>query len=152
MAEFKKLSEVEQIESASDNATVLIEEGGEIKRVPKKEVGGGGAIKTVIIKSSDYDNAIAGVQTMASAEPEITYECINMTFEEAYQTMANGEPLGVVGMLALNVAPVCTTLALTTFGGTMLGVPCIGISFMRPQIELFWTSDGLSTEEPGGEK
>lgn len=42
MAEFKKLSEVEQLESASDNATVLIEEGGEIKRVPKKEVGGAG--------------------------------------------------------------------------------------------------------------
>lgn len=42
MAEFKKLSEVEQIETASDNATVLIEEGGEIKRVPKKEVGGAG--------------------------------------------------------------------------------------------------------------
>lgn len=42
MAEFKKLSEVEQIETASDNATVLVEEGGEIKRVPKKEVGGAG--------------------------------------------------------------------------------------------------------------
>ena len=30
MAEFKKLSEVEQIETASDNATVLVEENGEI--------------------------------------------------------------------------------------------------------------------------
>ena len=42
MAEFKKLSEVEQIESVSDNATVLVEEGGEIKRVPKTAVGGAG--------------------------------------------------------------------------------------------------------------
>jgi hypothetical protein len=99
MAEFKKLSEVEQIETVSDNATVLVEEGGEIKRVPKTEVGGGGAIKTVIIKSSDYDNAIAGVQTMAAAAPEATYECINMTFDEAYQTMANGEPLGAIAMI-----------------------------------------------------
>lgn len=48
MAEFKKLSEVEQIETASDNATVLVEEGGDIKRVPKKEVGGaGGYIATL---------------------------------------------------------------------------------------------------------
>ena len=42
MTEFKKLSEVEQIETASNNATVLIETNGEIKRVPKKEVGGAG--------------------------------------------------------------------------------------------------------------
>lgn len=42
MAEFKKLSEVEVLETSSDNATVLVEEGGDIKRVPKKEVGGAG--------------------------------------------------------------------------------------------------------------
>jgi hypothetical protein len=50
MAEFKKLSEVEQIESVSDNATVLVEEDGEIKRVPKKEVGGAGGY---VIKLSE---------------------------------------------------------------------------------------------------
>lgn len=147
--EFMKLADVEVVETATETDKVLIEQNGEIKRVPKTEVGGGGAIKTVIIKSSDYDNAIAGMQTMASA-PEITYECINMTFEEAYQTMANGEPLSVVGMLTRSITPICTTLALTIFGGTMIGVPSIGISFMEPQIDLFWTSDGLSTEEPGG--
>lgn len=42
MAEFKKLSEVEQIETASENDTVLIEEEGEIKRVPTSAVGGSG--------------------------------------------------------------------------------------------------------------
>lgn len=50
MAEFKKLSEVDILETASDNATVLIEEGGDIKRVPKKEVGGaGGYIATLTV-------------------------------------------------------------------------------------------------------
>lgn len=50
MAEFKKLSEVDVLETASDNATVLIEEGGDIKRVPKKEVGGaGGYIATLTV-------------------------------------------------------------------------------------------------------
>lgn len=42
MAEFKKLSEVDLLETSSDNTTVLVEDGGEIKRVPKKEVGGAG--------------------------------------------------------------------------------------------------------------
>ena len=48
MAEFKKLSEVEMLESTSDNTTVLVEEGGEIKRVAKSKVGGaGGYVVTV---------------------------------------------------------------------------------------------------------
>lgn len=54
MAEFKKLSEVEQIESVSDNATVLVEDGGEIKRVSKSAVGGAGGY--VIKLSESYIN------------------------------------------------------------------------------------------------
>lgn len=57
MAEFKKLSEVEQIEAASDNATVLIEEGGDIKRVPKSAVGGAGGY-VVVITENDLNNPI----------------------------------------------------------------------------------------------
>lgn len=40
MADFKKLSAVDMVETVSDAATVLIEEHGVIKRVPKDEVGG----------------------------------------------------------------------------------------------------------------
>lgn len=147
MAEFKKLSEVEQIETASDNATVLVEEGGEIKRVPKKEVGGAG-IAMAIIKDSGYDNALAGLQTMAAA-PTYTYECINMTFEEAYQTMAGGEPLSIFGMFTSDGA--LNLYGFAMFAGTMIGVPCIMVGFAMgsntvPQ--LYWTADGLSTEMP----
>ena len=48
MAEFKKLSEVEMLESTSDNTTVLVEDSGEIKRVAKSKVGGaGGYVATI---------------------------------------------------------------------------------------------------------
>lgn len=57
MTEFKKLSEVEQIETASENVTVLIEEEGEIKRVPKKEVGGAGGYIAVLTQN-DYNNPV----------------------------------------------------------------------------------------------
>lgn len=40
MADFKKLSAVEKVESAKDSATVLIEEDGIVKRVSKDEIGG----------------------------------------------------------------------------------------------------------------
>ena len=147
--EFKRLGEVTLVEEAVDTANVLIEENGEIKRVPKTEVGGTG-FPTAIIKDSGYDNALAGMQTMIAAGPVLTYECINMTFEEAYETMASGGILNTIGMFsgegAMNVQ------GAATFAGTMLGVPCIIISFtfMSNMIaELFWTADGLSTSSPG---
>ena len=144
MMEFKKLSEVEQIESASDNATVLIEDNGEIKRVPKKEVGGAGSIATAIIKSSEYDNAIAGISTMIAVQ-ETTYECINMTFDEAYQIIANGEPLQVHFMGSIDGIPynACCMVYLVT---TVYGVPCLEIGVYIGS--LFWTANGFSTEEP----
>ena len=40
MAEFKKLSAVETVETVGETANVLIEENGVIRRAPKNEVGG----------------------------------------------------------------------------------------------------------------
>lgn len=60
-AEFKKLSEVTTLEEAAETAYVLIEENGEIYRVPKTAVGGAGGIKTAIIRDSGYLNAINGM-------------------------------------------------------------------------------------------
>ena len=149
--EFKKLSEVTTLEEAAETAHVLIEENGEIYRVPKTAVGGaGGGIKTAIIRDSGYLNAIAGVSTMASAAPAVTCECINMTFEEAYETMAKGEPLNVVGMLLDRGAP-ANLQGFVMFDGTAtFGVPCIVVLFKLTSnaITLFWTADGLSTSEP----
>ena len=145
--EFKKLSEVDVLEEAAETAHVLIEENGEIYRVPKTAVGGaGGGIKTAIIRDSEYLNAIAGLSTMVSAAPAVTYGCINMTFEEAYETMANGEPLNVVGMFtgegAINMQ------GSVVFAGTAMGVPCIWVIFANEPSNLYWTADGLSTSRP----
>lgn len=77
MAEFKKLSEVEQIETASDNATVLVEEGGEIKRVPKKEVGGaGGYIATITVNDMDNPAVDFGMGPVISENYDEMYEVL----------------------------------------------------------------------------
>lgn len=147
--DFVKLSEVTVLEEVSDTASVLVEQNGEIYRAPKTQVGGAGGIKTAIIRDSGYLNAIAGVSTMASAAPAVTYECLNMTFEEAYETMANGEPLMVVGMLTVHGDAMCG-LCEVIFGGTStFGVPCI---IIQGSTALYWTADGLSTSEPSGGK
>lgn len=149
--DFVKLSEVTVLEEVSDTASVLVEQNGEIYRAPKTQVGGAGGIKTAIIRDSGYLNAIAGVSTMASDAPAYTYECLNMTFEEAYETMANGELLMVVCMLTADGA--INIQGATDFLGTMMGVPCIVLRFMISSVfTLYWTADGLSTSRPSGGK
>ena len=140
----------ETLEEVPEGATVLAEVNGEIKRVPSAGLGGAG-IKTAIIKDSYYDNALAGVQAAESVE-EVTYECINMTFEEAYETMANGEPLGVFGMITTEGS--MTIYGILMFAGTAIfGVPCIMAGFAMPYggdpLGLYWTADGISIESPG---
>ena len=148
--EFKKLSEVTALEEAAETAYVLVEENGEIYRVPKTAVGGaGGGIKIAIIRDSGYLNAIAGVSTMTSAAPAYTYECLNMTFEEAYETMLNGEPLMVVSMFTIDRLALCGLCQVNFAGTSTFGVPCI---IIQGSTTLFWTADGLSTSEPSSGK
>ena len=47
--EFKKLSEVTKLEEAAETAYVLIEENGEIYRVPKTAVGGAGGMQGMVV-------------------------------------------------------------------------------------------------------
>lgn len=141
--EFKKLGEVEALDEVPENANALVEVDGAIKRVPGSGLGGAAGIKTAIIKTSDYDDALAGVQTTASAE--ITYSCINMTFEEAYATMAAGEPLAV--MVMMNAEGAMCIPGIVAFAGTALGYEALmvgayfGSSMVMAQ---YWTADGFT--------
>ena len=154
--DFVKLSEVTVLEEVSDTASVLVEQNGEIYRAPKTQVGGAGGIKTAIIRDSGYLNAIAQLSPMMQtgpSTPAYTYECINMTFEEAYKTMLNGEPLMVVGMVTVRGA--VNVQGSVMFAGTEeFGTPCLIVDFKPTPtsntLTLFWTADGLSTSQPSG--
>lgn len=75
MAEFKKLSEVEMLETTSDNTTVLVEDGGEIKRVDKSKVGGaGGYIATVTME--DLEMSMSDV-IFISENYDALYDVLN---------------------------------------------------------------------------
>ena len=148
--EFKKLSEVAAMDEVPDGAKVLAESNGQIVRVPGSGLGGSGGIKTAIIKSSDYDQVVQFVKGELPAPPsgDATYECINMTFEEAYNALANGEPMNAhlmpSGNTAMNIP--CAVF----FLGTMINsAPCIGIYATSGSFRFYWTADGISTTEPG---
>jgi len=138
------------MEAVSENTYALVEENGTLKRVPGSMLGGSGGVKTVIIKDSLYDDAISEVDNpVPMAGLAITYECINMTFEEAYETMKNGEPLMAVLMLVTD-GPMCTP-GIVFFAGTAAdtGEPTIVIS--EPHIsfmQFIWTANGIEEYQP----
>lgn len=139
---YKKLADVEALTEVPEGATVFAEVDGEVKRIPGSGLGGSD-IKTAIIKSSDYDNALAGA--MPGDASEASFTCINMTFEEAHQIMVSGELLNANVMFVSGGAPgICQ--AMVGFATHMFGVPCIMIDGYDGL--LFWTADGLSTESP----
>lgn len=142
--EMAKLAGVETLTEVPEGATVLAEVDGAIKRVPGAGLGSG--IKTAIIKDSNYDNALAGmaVAKTGAEVPEVTYSCINMTYEEACEIFLKGEPLNVVLMTA--------TGGLAIISGLVGFMPGLGIMAMFDFMELvlYWTSSGITTEMPGG--
>ncbi|MBQ8615992.1 MAG: hypothetical protein IJ418_00635 [Clostridia bacterium] len=144
------LRETELVETPAEGATLFcLNPDGTVNRVSAANVGGSGGIKTAIIKDSGYDNAIAGVQSASYSTPENTYECINMTFEEAYQLMANGEPLQALGMFTGEGGTCGCSGALAVNITSVFETPCIGMEWMVNELTLYWTAAGLSTTQPG---
>lgn len=135
--EMAKLAGVETLTEVPEGATVLAEVDGAIKRVPGAGLGSG--IKTAIIKDSNYDNALTGA-AVAQTDAEVTYSCINMTYEEACEIFLNGEPLNIVLMTA--------TEGLATISGAAGFRPGLGIiaMFELVNLQLFWTSSGITAE------
>ena len=158
--EFKKLADVEALPEVPEVATVFAEVNGEVKRIPSS--GLGGVVKTAIIKDSRYDDAVASMMNPAepsvaaadAVEPEYSFSCLNMTFEEAYETMAAGEPLDAKVMVA-DGGPMVISAQVVGFAGiAMTGVPMIVLmgNVNETTITLFWTADGISTKPPADGK
>lgn len=77
--EFTKLSEVEVVNTATDTDKILIEQNGEIKRVPKTEVGGVGGY-------------IATLTTADISSPQVSFNGIVLSenYDELYDVLCAG--------------------------------------------------------------
>lgn len=154
--EFKKLADVDALDEVPEVATVLAEVEGEIKRIPSS--GLGGIVKTAIIKQSDYDDMVEFMATPQSNPTSVsplntdgdpTFSCLNMTFEEAYETMLAGEPLDAIVMLNPGDSPVVMHGMIVFCGVQMGGTPTIVIDMTS--LALFWTADGIYDPNSGGD-
>lgn len=144
-----KLVQVEALEEVPEGATVLAEVNGEIKRVPSDGLGGG---KALVIKSSDFDNAMAGVSAVVSAAPADTYTA-NMTFDEVMTAFASGELIGGFLFDAIDGMPYRYPIITMMYNASGYIVPCLMLLAAEMQSQtlfpLFWTADGgISATEP----
>ena len=139
----------ETLAEVPEGATVLAEVNGEIKRVPSDGLGGG---KALVIKSSDFDNAMAGVAAAIAAIPEDTYTA-NMTFDEVMTAFASSELIGGFLFDAIESVPYRYPIITMCYDATKYVVPCLVIRAIenssQTQITLYWTAaDGISTTAP----
>lgn len=142
--QYKTANQLPIMEEVTGNTYALVEENGTLKRVSGSSLGGS-SIKTAIIKSSTYDNAISGPPEMNNEAA--TYSCINMTFEEAHQTMSNGEPLQAIIMFVADMMPSCLQPTFVSLADAAIGAPTICIIGAQ-EFRYFWTADGISTTPP----
>ena len=135
----------ETLAEVPEGATVLAEVNGEIKRVPSNGLGGGG--KALVIKSSDFDNAMAGVAAATGdPTPAVTYTA-NMTFNEAVAAFTNCEMSGAYLFASSKGMPMTMPMFMIGLDSTTFVVPCLVL--MNENVHLYWTADGgISTTQP----
>lgn len=156
--EFMSLAEVEALPEVPENATVLAEVGGSIKRIPGEGLGGSG--NNLVIVESSFTDFYTGLSTAIEAGSAYTYTA-NMEFADALAAFRACELTNAVlygraeGPMLLNCAiadygammPVSasdTSPAPQTIDCLLIAAEFSGNSY----VNLYWTADGISTEAP----
>lgn len=156
--EFKRLADVEALREVPENATVLAEVNGSIKRVPGNGLGGSG--NGIVIVMEDPN---ASPKTFVNVTPVYTFTA-NIDFADAMASFRNHEITSVV-VYGLNSvmnpsAPNAAAGAVKDYQvmdiaamadmTSMAGIDCLVVTILMSQMELYWTANGISTEAPGG--
>ena len=143
---FTSIVETEVLTEVPDGATVLVESDGKIKRVLNDRLGG--VIKTATIKSNSYDLVLNGETIPDNFEYE--YECIDMTFEQAWNAFESGKILNFNYFVTISETAIpgcCSHAEFVQY--KEVGVKFIRINLCNDGRDLWWTSDGLSSVPPG---
>lgn len=145
--EFMSLAEVEALPEVPENATVLAEVDGSIKRIPGEGLGGSGN-NLVIVESSFTDYYNPSEVSEQVGLPSYTYTA-NMEFADALAAFRACELTNAV-LYAFNNGPIFMNCAVMDCS-PMTSVDCLCIVaelLGKVYIALYWTADGISTEAP----
>ena len=158
--EFMSLAEVEALPEVPENATVLAEVGGSIKRIPGEGLGGSG--NNLVIVESSFTDFYSNTPSPKISGSSYTYTA-NMEFADALAAFRACELTNAVlyafteGPMFINcvVADLGATMSVSAATGTsepVQTIDCLGIiaEFAGDRIVLYWTADGISTKSPAG--
>lgn len=154
--EFMSLAEVEALPEVPENATVLAEVDGSIKRIPGEGLGGSG--NNLIIVESSFTDFYANTPSPKASGPSYTYTA-NMEFADALAAFRACELTNAV-LYAFDKGPMFLKCIVVDFGAAMSVSPSVDTStpqtidclliLPEKELELYWTADGISTEMPRG--
>ena len=142
--EFMSLAEVEALSEVPENATVLAEVGGSIKRIPGNGLGGG---KSLIIT---YNPPPA--EPVDAIDDKGIYFSANMTFEEAFELFNNHELAGACMYIEIGRVTLLNIYLLNI--SEEAGMSCLAITDSLndsgdDSSTLFWLSSGFTSIYPG---
>lgn len=140
MANYKKLTDVEVMEEVSESTMALVEENGTLKKVPCGKGFGGG------------DNPIKYTAIMVDLPQNSEFHCENMTFDEAFNHLRNGEIVDFILRCHFYDTFVGWSRAICVNWGQQDSDKYIELVFMygfENLIQRYWTPDGWFETAPG---
>lgn len=159
--EFKRLSDVDFVENATDVANILIEDQGVIKRVPKATIGGNN--NNSIVVTIPYQTSKPEAPQTVDSSDIISGATCNKTYSEVLQMLASDEiEYGVIRVVDSNyhalvdICPIINVYAYDNSGNAVLPLDAnvLGVCFGTQDSSIFYrqaglfTTDGVSTPSP----
>ena len=140
--EFMSLAEVEALSEVPENATVLAEVDGSIKRIPGKGLGGSGN-NLVIVESSftDYYNPS---EVSPVSESPYTYTA-NMEFADALAAFRACELTNTVMYVGFGNGAACINCYVEDKDDCLVISAFVGDTLYTT---VYWNANGISTENP----
>ena len=159
--DFVRLADVEALSEVPENATVLAEVNGAIKRVPGNGLGGSG---NTIVLVQDVDSDSASPNVLASGYAHSTFTA-NMNFTDAMEAFRAHEITGAAVYLvqsssnpsALESESTSATVEMLDYAFVddrtyNAGMDCLVFMTLNSSMSIYWTADGISTEAPSSGK
>lgn len=152
--EFKRLADVELLDKVPEGCSVLAEVDGVEKRLPGEGLGSSSNALILVAtaaSSGGEEMSLMNISTLGSSAPTFESVVANMTLQDALTAFDAGE----ISMAAFYVIQDGVTGMVPSFvydGRSTYGIECLVIYVFTASTYFYWTADGISTDEPVGER
>lgn len=152
--EFKRLADVELLDRVPEGCSVLAEVGGVEKRIPGEGLGSSSnalILVGTIAGGGGEEMSLMNFSTLASSAPTFESIVANMALQDALAGFDAGE-ISVAAVYIIQDEEAGMMPGFVIDGRNFFGIECLIISVSAASTDFFWTADGISTDQPAGER